>query len=116
MNSFINMSKEKFKTASKEEKREMVTTFGLNFILVNRKLHLDYLKPFGKVKEASERLQDPTNKIVPVKEIVTKGQKYYFDHCNPVWGDRRDSNPRQPVPQTGALPAELRPPKQITVE
>lgn len=27
-------------------------------------------------------------------------------------GDRRDLNPRQPVPQTGALPTELRPPKK----
>lgn len=26
------------------------------------------------------------------------------------WGERRGSNPRPPVPQTGALPAELRPP------
>ena len=26
------------------------------------------------------------------------------------WGDRRGSNPRQPVPQTGALPTELRSP------
>lgn len=28
------------------------------------------------------------------------------------WGDRRGSNPRQPVPQTGALPTELRPPTE----
>ena len=27
-----------------------------------------------------------------------------------LWGDRRDLNPRQPVPQTGALPTELRSP------
>ena len=26
------------------------------------------------------------------------------------WGERWDSNPRQPVPQTGALPTELRSP------
>ena len=26
------------------------------------------------------------------------------------WGDRRGSNPRQPEPQSGALPTELRPP------
>ena len=26
------------------------------------------------------------------------------------WGGRRGSNPRPPVPQTGALPTELRPP------
>ena len=107
---FALTAKEKFKTASKEEKREMVTTFGLNFILVNRKLHLDYLKPFGKVKEASERLQDPSNKITPVNEIVVKGQKFYFDRHSPLWGDRRGSNPRQLAPQASALPTELRPP------
>jgi hypothetical protein len=28
----------------------------------------------------------------------------------PIWGGRWGSNPRQPVPQTGALPTELRPP------
>jgi hypothetical protein len=28
----------------------------------------------------------------------------------PVWGERWDSNPRQPEPQSGALPTELRPP------
>lgn len=28
-----------------------------------------------------------------------------------VWGDRRGLNPRQPEPQSGALPTELRPPE-----
>ena len=28
-----------------------------------------------------------------------------------LWGERWDSNPRQPVPQTGALPTDLRSPK-----
>ena len=28
----------------------------------------------------------------------------------PKWGARWDSNPRQPEPQSGALPTELRPP------
>ncbi len=32
----------------------------------------------------------------------------------PVWGERWDSNPRQPVPQTGALPTELRSPYLTT--
>jgi hypothetical protein len=27
-----------------------------------------------------------------------------------LWGERWDSNPRQPEPQSGALPTELRPP------
>ena len=29
----------------------------------------------------------------------------------PKWGGRWDSNPRQPEPQSGALPTELRPPR-----
>ncbi len=33
-----------------------------------------------------------------------------WKHSNLKWGGRWDSNPRQPVPQTGALPTELRPP------
>ena len=28
----------------------------------------------------------------------------------PIWGERRDSNSRQPEPQPGALPTELRSP------
>ena len=28
----------------------------------------------------------------------------------PIWGERWESNPRQPEPQSGALPTELRPP------
>lgn len=29
------------------------------------------------------------------------------------WGERRDSNPRQPESQSGTLPTELRPPLKI---
>ena len=41
-----------------------------------------------------------------------------FRHCN-IWGERWGSNPRQPVPQTGALPTELHSPlinKQTSTE
>ena len=31
----------------------------------------------------------------------------------PKWGGRWDSNPRQPEPQSGALPTELRPPYMV---
>ncbi len=108
---FARTARERFQNCSKEEKRELVTSFGLNPILENRKLRLDYVKPFELIHEASKRLQDPANKIEPVEKIVTKGQTFHFDPENPIWGDRRGSNPRQPVPQTGALPAELRPPR-----
>ena len=33
-----------------------------------------------------------------------------------LWGERWDSNPRRPVPQTGALPTELRSPYGACLE
>ena len=46
---------------------------------------------------------EPTNDGVKVHCLTT------WLHPN-IWGERWDSNPRQPEPQSGALPAELRPP------
>lgn len=47
-------------------------------------------------------------------EISRNSLKYLYDsHGKAVfvfWGDRRDLNPRQPEPQSGVLPTELRPP------
>ncbi len=43
-----------------------------------------------------------TPAVVPPSGATESGSKN--------WGDRRDSNPRQPEPQSGALPTELRPP------
>lgn len=34
-----------------------------------------------------------------------------LDDCT-IWGGWRGSNPRQPLPQSGALPTELQPPTQ----
>ena len=34
----------------------------------------------------------------------------------PIWGERWDSNPRQPEPQSGALPTELRPPYMVRLK
>ena len=33
-----------------------------------------------------------------------------------IWGEGRDLNPRQPVPQTGALPTELPSPLMVSVD
>src|SRR5262245_1009100 len=40
----------------------------------------------------------------------------FIDHPSVEQGDRRDSNPRRPGPQPGALPTELRPPSNVYLE
>src|SRR3989344_1059384 len=96
---FVLTAREKYKNGTKEEKREIVTSFGLNLILDNKILRLDLKKPFGKIQEASKRLQNPSDKIEPTKRIVREGQTYYFDSANPLWGDRRELNPQHSPPQ-----------------
>jgi len=84
---FVLTAREKFLNGSIEEKREIVASFGLNLILDNKKLRMDLKKPFGKIQETSKRLQESSNKIEPVNRIDRKGQTFFFDSQNPVWGD-----------------------------
>jgi hypothetical protein len=53
--------------------------------------------------------EDQTSNHVLIKPGIKPGIKRGIKRGS-NWGERRGSNPRQPVPQTGALPTELRPP------
>ena len=109
---FVLYARKRLETGTKEVKKEIASAFGLNLTLNNKLLHYDLKNEFACIKEAADMLRNPLNKIEPTKKIVTESQTYYFDPANPLWGDRRDSNPRQPAPQAGALPTELRPPSE----
>lgn len=51
------------------------------------------------------------------RTYTTKNElsRYWIGYFE-VWGDRWGSNPRQPEPQSGALPTELRPPSVMRIE
>ena len=53
---------------------------------------------------------EPTNTAVKVRCLTA------WRYPSIKWGERWDSNPRQPVPQTGALPTELRSPLMVRVK
>lgn len=107
---FVVHARKRFEKGTKEVKREIASAFGLNLTLDNRLLRYDLKNQFATIKKAADRMKDPLNKIEPVRKIVVEGQTYHFDSANPLWGDRRGSNPRQLAPQASALPTELRPP------
>ena len=99
-----------FNEGTLEQKRAIVQAIGLNLTLDDKLLRCDLLKPFESIQKGAEMLKDEVQRIEPKNKIGTAIQSSYTEYTNPIWGDRRDSNPRPSVPQTEALPTELRPP------
>lgn len=89
---FVLTAREKFTNGSKEEKRLILTTFGLNLTLDNGIVRLEYLKPYGKIHEVSEILQSNFGKFEPSDRIVRKGQTFFFDRQNPAVSPLSDLN------------------------
>ncbi len=54
----------------------------------------------------------PGRTISPAPSSTAAGPARSSPESARAWGERRGSNPRQPGPQPGALPAELRPPRR----
>ena len=91
-------------SGTNDEKIEMMYSLGLHLTINNKIVRYDWPEPYKTIVEASEMLKQTITKFEPEEGIVTKGQMYNFDSQNPLWGDRRDSNPQRPAPQAGALP------------
>ena len=53
----------------------------------------------------------PSYSIALAHQMGSGNERSKTERVGP-WGERRGLNPRQPVPQTGALPTELRPPSR----
>ena len=72
-----------FMSSNIDEKRELINLIFSNLKLINGELRFSLRSPFDKLTNLASYT---------------------------IWGERWGSNPRQPVPQTGALPTELRSP------
>ncbi len=91
-------------SGTNDEKIEMMYSLGLHLTINNKLVRYDWPEPYKTIVEASNMLKQSITKFEPEERIATKGQMYNFDSQNPLWGDRRDSNPQRPAPQAGALP------------
>lgn len=87
-----------------EDKRVILMGLGVHPTLHNKILRIDLLKPVEVVGEAQKLLATNPLTIAPGEYIDDMPQKADAFLQNPVWGDRRESNPQQPAPQAGALP------------
>ena len=72
------------------------------------KSQINKLSPFVKIAHYFERfLPQALSGSHPLSIYIYSPDERGYRY---IWGERRGSNPRQPIPQTGALPTELLPP------
>ncbi len=107
---FAVHAKERFENGDLSDKKEIIAFLGLNLSIKDRIATIDIPKPIEKIKERALQARELKERFEPIDLPVNKGKFEETLANDSSWGGRRDSNPRQPAPQAGALPAELRPP------
>ena len=87
-----------------DDKKIILKAIDSNLYLKDKKLDIQARTPFLLIKNAVEETQR-INKLLEPNEMpvfLEKNGELYPQ--NPIWGDRRGSNPQPVVPQTTALP------------
>lgn len=84
--SFASSAKVKFDDGTKDEKRAILSSIGLNLVLDNRLLRYDLLKPFELIREGANELKKDAKRIEPKGRTDLTTQIYYHDIRNPFWG------------------------------
>lgn len=72
-----------FEHATLKKKREMLVTLGSNFLIKDKILYLDLLKPFERVKEDKKVIDDITNRFEPQERIDKKLQLHALYASSP---------------------------------
>lgn len=108
MNRWVKMAQDSFKFACTArsafddaplpKKREMLVSLGSNFLLKDKTLLLDLLKPFQYIKEAKKEVDEITNRFEPQEGFDRKVQIDALYASSPVVSRGRDSNPRRQKP------------------
>ncbi len=107
---FAKQARGWFEKGSADEKRAIVSALGINFVLKDKKLSVDLLKPIEKIQEAKAIMVQQPNTFEPEEKTAKSTQTTTFDPSNPIWGGQRESNPQPLDPQSSALTIELWPP------
>lgn len=71
---FACTARSAFEHATPQNKRIMLVSLGSNLFLRDKILHIDLLKPFTRIKEVKNEVEELTNRFEPQEEIDTKLQ------------------------------------------
>lgn len=86
---FAKQARGWFEKGKVEQRRAIVSALGINFVLDNKKLSVDLLKPIEKIQEAKQIMTDQSqtiNSFEPSGRLDKSSKTSEFDPDNPVWG------------------------------
>lgn len=89
---FACTARSAFEHATPQNKRIMLVSLGSNLFLRDKILHIDLLKPFTRIKEVKNEVEELTNRFEPQKEIDTKLQIGALYASSPRVLGSKDSN------------------------
>lgn len=101
---FATHARAKFNEGSIQTKKEIFAALGTSFTLKDNVLTIEMNKYFEPVLMGYKKLEKQYLRSEPNKTPNSKAQNRVLDAVRTGWGARRDSNPRHPLPQSGALP------------
>lgn len=90
-----------------EEKKLIMSTLGSNLFLKHQKVFIQMSSEFQLISKHQKQLNSLSGRIEPVQNALQKDVIEGLNEQEIIWGDQWGSNPRQPLPQSGALPTEL---------
>ena len=94
----------RFQKGTPQTKRLILQIIGSNLFLKDRKLLLDFKKPFLEIAEAKNTPDGQKQPFEPMETIENTGQNAENQTVCPAPSGRLDSNQRPPEPHSGALP------------
>lgn len=100
---FATFVAESFQKSSPKKKKEIVASLGQNHRIKDGKLAIDVHPWLEVIAEEKEGLKAEIERSELLKNHSTTRQSGSLSSICPSWYTRRDSNPRHPVPKTGAL-------------
>ena len=100
---FALYSVENFENGDFKNKKEILLSLGQNLQLKDQDLSLGFNKWIEPLEKEQANMEREFKRLEPSKNRSPKGENGLTVLNVPSWYRRRDSNPRHPVPKTGAL-------------
>ncbi len=97
---FTQMLRRSFTESSIDDKKYLMLLICQNLNLKDQELAATYREPYATLAKFSLAGREPDSPLVREKRLLQAEKSDIFDS----WLGRRDSNPRMPAPEAGALP------------
>lgn len=93
----------RFTNGDDHVRKEIISYLGSNLMLTDHSLAIELKRPLEGSIQVAELVNTVSKRFEPLENVDNRLLFKSYMSSDPVMGGRRDSNPRSPLPQSGAL-------------